>query len=256
MKPLLPFAAFVLINSSAFAQDNTPSKITVIKHTTDASGKTSETREIKTGKEAADFYSTHPEARAVANTEMHTTKVTITKRSIDPVTGKRKVERIVKEGAEAENFDWREAGYNPPAKSGMAEVKPAPKTAEKADSKTADKPADTEDISIEIDNTTDAQNRAYLGVSSSEMPSNKGVVVDFVLKGSPAALAGLTEWDIITAVNGTSVHNAIELQKVLEPYEPGDKIKIEYLRDSQPKNVTVTLADSENMDNSDNPENR
>lgn len=248
----MKLAAFLSISILSFsttliAQDNLPNKITVIKHTTDAAGNKNETREVKTGQDAAHFYATHPELRAASGTEMHTTRVTITKRTIDPVTGKQKTERIVKEGKEAENFDWREAGYNPVPKSGMAEIAIAPKPAE-APKKIAVDNADSEDISIEIDNTTDAENRAYLGVSSSEMPSNKGVVIDFVLKNSPAALAGLTEWDIITAVNGTNVRNSIELQKVLEPFEPSDKIKIDYLRNNEPKSVDVTLADSHSLE--------
>ncbi len=250
MKLLLSLT-LVGVSFAVNAQNNPPSKVTVIKRTTDASGKTKETREVKTGTEAANFHSSHPEINAAANTEMHTSRVTIIRRTIDPITGKKREERIVKEGADAENFDWREAGYNPIEKTGMAEV---PKTIPTPDEKPALKANDlnSEDISIEIDNTTDAQNRAYLGVSSSEMPSNKGVVVDFVLKDSPAALAGLTEWDIITAVNGISIHNSIELQKTLEPFEPNDKIKIDYIRNSVPKTVVVTLADSGNMEDKEN----
>ncbi len=254
---LLNTLAIAITPIFVFAQTDTPSKITVVKHTTDATGKTSEVKEVKTGKEATTFYNTHPEIRNAANTGMHTTKVTITKRTVDPVTGKIKVEKIVKEGADAENFDWREAGYTPPQKSGMAEIVPTSqpkqeKSAPTTTPKIEKNNTDTEDISIEIDNTTDAQNRAYLGVSSSELPSNKGVVVDFVLKSSPAAIAGLTEWDIITAINGVAVHNAIELQKVLEPFEPSDKIKIDFLRNNEQKSVIVTLADSGNMDSGSN----
>ena len=63
------------------------------------------------------------------------------------------------------------------------------------------------------------------------------------LAGSPAANAGLTAGDTITAVGGQSVATAQDIANVLVKYHPGDSISITWVDQSgQSQTTTVTLA--------------
>ena len=61
--------------------------------------------------------------------------------------------------------------------------------------------------------------------------------------GSPAANAGLTEGDTITAVGGQSVSTAEDIAHALVKYHPGDSISITWVDQSgQSQTTKVTLA--------------
>ncbi|HEY2264981.1 MAG TPA: GDSL-type esterase/lipase family protein [Streptosporangiaceae bacterium] len=73
--------------------------------------------------------------------------------------------------------------------------------------------------------------------------SGTGVAIVGALSGSPAASAGLTEGDTITAVGGQSVSSASDIQQVLVKYHPGDKIAVSWQDASgQSHSTTVTLT--------------
>lgn len=74
-----------------------------------------------------------------------------------------------------------------------------------------------------------------------------GVYIIGVQKGSAAADAGLKEGDIIQSVNGNKLHSSSEFSERIARHRPGDKILITYLRNKEPKTVSVVLqgADSE-----------
>jgi membrane-associated protease RseP (regulator of RpoE activity) len=160
----------------------------------------------------------------------------------------------VKEGAEAAAFDLHKI-YTDGASSlqqsffennlaavGTQNIKVEKK---QLSSKTSAGDDNSEDVDVIIDQTGDAENRAYLGVAAADLPSPKGVVIDFVLEDSPAAVAGLEEWDIISAVQGVPVRNALELQKALAPFGPKDKVLISFYRKDKLEQVNVLLAASE-----------
>jgi S1-C subfamily serine protease len=70
-----------------------------------------------------------------------------------------------------------------------------------------------------------------------------GVAIAGALSGSPAASAGLTQGDTITAVGGQSVSSASDIQQVLVTYHPGDKISVSWQDASgQSHTSTVTLT--------------
>jgi len=70
-----------------------------------------------------------------------------------------------------------------------------------------------------------------------------GVTVAGTLSGSPAANAGLTQGDEITALGGQSVSTPEDISHVLVKYHPGDSISISWLDQSgQSHTATVTLT--------------
>ena len=63
------------------------------------------------------------------------------------------------------------------------------------------------------------------------------------LPGSPAASAGLTEGDAITAIGGQTVSTYKEIAKALVPYHPGSSISVSYVDQyGQSRTAIVILA--------------
>jgi serine protease Do len=62
-------------------------------------------------------------------------------------------------------------------------------------------------------------------------------------KGSAAALAGLENYDIITALDGEKVETYSDLQAMVLEHEIGDTVTVTVLRGSEFKNFTVTLQE-------------
>jgi S1-C subfamily serine protease len=109
---------------------------------------------------------------------------------------------------------------------------------------------------------------AYIGISGGDvtpalakalkLPAEKGVLVNEVVKGSPADKAGLeggdTEatiegapvrlgGDIITEVEGKPVSSMEEVVDAVNSAQPGDEMELTVLRgDNETKHVTVTLG--------------
>ena len=106
---------------------------------------------------------------------------------------------------------------------------------------------------------------AYLGVSTATidqsfaglLPVKAGALVQTVTAGSPAAKAGLKGGDItaqvggtpmalggdiITKVDGQAVGSANALQAIVGRHKPGDKIKVEFVRNRKTHTAEVTLG--------------
>jgi len=71
------------------------------------------------------------------------------------------------------------------------------------------------------------------------MADAKGVAV---LKGSPAARAGLRAGDTILSVNSIELKNGNTLNKLISRFSPRDEIDIIYLRNNQRRSVSLVLA--------------
>jgi serine protease Do len=71
----------------------------------------------------------------------------------------------------------------------------------------------------------------------------KGALVTDIVAGSAAEKAGLHDGDVITAVNGKAITDANALHLTVGGMTPGTRITVTYLRDSQLKNVDVTLGE-------------
>ncbi len=105
-----------------------------------------------------------------------------------------------------------------------------------------------------------AVQRAVLGVSIMDLTADiakekgissvtKGVYVGSVSDRSSAREAGITEGDVITAVNGVATDNVARLQEQVAKYRPGDKIKVTYIRDNKTNTVDVKLLNNQGTTN-------
>jgi S1-C subfamily serine protease len=81
---------------------------------------------------------------------------------------------------------------------------------------------------------------AFLGIQVADTQS--GVTVVRVVANGPAARAGLTAGDVITAVGGTQVTSASTIQQAVLARTPGSKIGVSYLDETGAHTATVTLG--------------
>jgi len=73
----------------------------------------------------------------------------------------------------------------------------------------------------------------------------QGALVVQVVDDSPAAAVGLTEGDVITALDGEPIEGPDALSAAVAAYEPGDRVTLTVLRmgDGQEQEIKVTLAE-------------
>lgn len=92
----------------------------------------------------------------------------------------------------------------------------------------------------------------YLGISGmsvedamaqyeTDFKTETGVAVVQIYTDSPAAVAGMKEGDVITAIDGEAVENMSNLKKKLVHYRPGDKITVTVERNKQDMTLELTL---------------
>ena len=68
---------------------------------------------------------------------------------------------------------------------------------------------------------------------------------EVVIAGSAAQKAGLKQDDIILEFNGEKITADSSLSKLIQKYNPGDKITLKVLRDKQESTIEVTLGERE-----------
>lgn len=71
---------------------------------------------------------------------------------------------------------------------------------------------------------------------------NSGVLIIEVVAGSPAEKSGLMVNDVIVSIGGQTVITSEELRNVVSAHKVGDKIEIVYIRGSEQKTTSATLA--------------
>jgi hypothetical protein len=84
--------------------------------------------------------------------------------------------------------------------------------------------------------------RAYLGSIPDYDAGSDGVRLAGVSPGSPAALAGLREGDVIVQFAGSKIQNIEDLMEQLSAKTPGDQVEIVVLRSGKSVTATATLA--------------
>ncbi|HEY0806341.1 MAG TPA: trypsin-like peptidase domain-containing protein [Pseudonocardiaceae bacterium] len=92
----------------------------------------------------------------------------------------------------------------------------------------------------------------FLGVSSEDltpaiaqrfgMSVTQGAIVDGVSPGTAADKAGIKQDDIIVKFNGKPVTSSGDLSAAVHAAKPGDKVEIDYLRDTSHHTTTATLG--------------
>jgi serine protease Do len=93
--------------------------------------------------------------------------------------------------------------------------------------------------------------RAYLGVALERMTAERaarmgtrdlrGVVVAKVFPNSPAAAAGIREDDILLDIDGQALHEAADLQQIVERSTANSQHQLNLIRDGKPQSLSVTL---------------
>jgi serine protease Do len=81
--------------------------------------------------------------------------------------------------------------------------------------------------------------------SEMKLASLDGVVVNHVIRTGAAEKAGLQKNDIIVRIEGFEIFGKGAFEEVLSYYYPGDKIKIQYKRNNELRNTTLTLQNLE-----------
>ncbi len=88
--------------------------------------------------------------------------------------------------------------------------------------------------------------RAMLGINLGPAEGgDKGVRVQGVSPGGPAADAGVKAGDVITGIDGKPVGTGRDLLQAMEGVEPGQKVALELRRDGRSQKVTVTARESD-----------
>ena len=127
-----------------------------------------------------------------------------------------------------------------------------------------DIPADTAKLVVAQLKDKGHVTRGWLGVQIQPVTSDiadslglkkaAGAMVDEPQNGSPAAKAGIKSGDVITAVNGVQVKDARELARAIGMMAPDSSVKLEIVRNGEPRSITASLAEvpSEQQAKADN----
>ena len=119
-----------------------------------------------------------------------------------------------------------------------------------------DIPADTAKLVVAQLKDKGHVTRGWLGVQIQPVTSDiadslglkkaAGAMVDEPQSGSPAAKAGIKSGDVITAVNGVQVKDARELARTIGMMAPDSSVKLDIVRNGEPRTITATLAEVPN----------
>lgn len=84
----------------------------------------------------------------------------------------------------------------------------------------------------------DQELRRYMDIDDKH-----GVLVNEVLEDSPAEDAGIREEDVITRFDGKRIRDMEDLTRAVKRKEPGDKVKVEIVRDNEKKTVKLRVGE-------------
>ena len=95
----------------------------------------------------------------------------------------------------------------------------------------------------------------YLGVETSEPPTvlrkhlglhkGMGLVIDGVMPGSPAAEAGLKEYDVVQKLDDQLIVNYEQFTVLIRDHKPGDEVKLAAIHEGKPVTLTAKLVEHE-----------
>lgn len=85
--------------------------------------------------------------------------------------------------------------------------------------------------------------REMLGYYAINIEIQKGIYIYNIMKGAPAASAGLKAGDVITHINGTEVNTLVKFKSLLYSLNPGDTINVKYVRENTEYITDIKLAE-------------
>ncbi|HEY3226156.1 MAG TPA: PDZ domain-containing protein [Planctomycetota bacterium] len=74
-------------------------------------------------------------------------------------------------------------------------------------------------------------------------PTGKGMAIDSIVEGSPAAKAGLRAGDVLVKLGDTPIWKESDLEAFMKSSKAGQEIEVIYTRNGEEKKVKVTLAE-------------
>ena len=96
--------------------------------------------------------------------------------------------------------------------------------------------------------------RAILGIDTRDitpevaryfdLPIEEGLVVVQVVRGMPAAAAGIRVEDFIVGLDGEPIESGGELRRLLRGKRPGDTVRVEIMRGTQRQTISVRLGEA------------
>jgi S1-C subfamily serine protease len=95
----------------------------------------------------------------------------------------------------------------------------------------------TEDVNTE----TTPRFKVTLGVVPDYMYDGRGMRIDGVSEGKPAANAGLRKGDVVVAIGALQVTDMMSYMKALGQFNKGDRTAVKVLRDGSEQEVGVTF---------------
>jgi S1-C subfamily serine protease len=103
-----------------------------------------------------------------------------------------------------------------------------------------------------IDDLQAGRKPAFLGVATvtvtpaivkeRDLTVDQGALVSNVTSNSPASDAGIKNGDVITTIDGKTVHSEQDVQTYVRQHRPGDKVDVVVVRDGNTKTVQATLT--------------
>lgn len=88
-----------------------------------------------------------------------------------------------------------------------------------------------------------AQNRQYIKREIGYEPPSEGILVRFVANQTPAAKAGIAPFSVLLSIDGTSMKEPMDLQRVLIDRRPGDRVRVKFWKNGSVYESTLTLED-------------
>ncbi len=94
---------------------------------------------------------------------------------------------------------------------------------------------------------------AYLGVHLGDGQGGGAFIDGAGPPDGPAVQAGLIGGDLIVQADDTPIHSSDDMRKFLRTKEPGDDIRVEYLRDDQLMSTMLTAGSSDDVGSESEP---